>query len=64
MTGDHAEIAEYLRTLLEHESRCEVEDCPSCETLRGICEMIRGRLFSSPIYPDVKTSAASSGRNG
>src|ERR1035441_263235 len=48
MNGKDAEIAEYLRFLLEHQSRCDLEQCPSCLTLQCIFELVRSRLFSSP----------------
>ena len=57
MNGKDAEIAEYLRFLLEHQARCELEQCPSCLMLQCVCELVRSRLFSSPVYPEVMISA-------
>jgi len=62
MNGKDAEITEYLRSLLEHQGQCELEQCPSCLTLRRIFELIRSRLFSSPVYPEVMISATSTVR--
>ena len=59
MNGKDAEITEYLRFLLEHQGQCELEPCPSCLTLQCIFELIRSRLFSSPVYPEVMISATS-----
>src|ERR1035437_5449787 len=59
MNGKDAEITKYLRFLLEHQGRCELEQCPSCLTLQCIFELIRSRLFSSSVYPEVMISATS-----
>ena len=59
MKGKDAEITDYLRFLLEHEGQCELEHCPSCLTLQCVFELIRSRLFSSPVYPEVMISATS-----
>ncbi len=58
MSGEDDEIAKYLRSLLDHASECSREDCPSCQTLRGAFELIRNRLFSSPVYPQVMLATA------
>jgi len=60
MKGEDAELAGYMRSLLEHARECEVEACPSCQRLHAIFELIRNRLFNSPIYPDVMLAADSS----
>ncbi len=51
MDGGHAEIAEFLRSLLEHSRKCDADDCGHCGTLRGILGDIRSRLFASSGYP-------------
>jgi len=60
MNGKDAEITEYLRFLLEHQGKCESQQCPSCLTLQNIFELTRNRLFSGPVYPKVMSSATSS----
>jgi len=57
MNGDDTEIVEYLRGLLDHRSKCKDENCASCMTLRGICELVKKRLFTSPFYPELASSA-------
>jgi len=64
MNGDDPEIAEYLRFLLEHRGQCELAQCPSCLTLRSVFELIRNRLFSGPVYPEVMISATSASQHG
>jgi hypothetical protein len=59
MNSNEAEIAEYLQSLLDHSGDCESEDCPTCQKLHGIFEVIKNRLFSSPVYPEVMAAAAS-----
>jgi len=59
MNSDDAEIADYLRSLLDHGRKCHREECPACRTLHGIFEVIRKRLFTSPVYPEVLAAAAS-----
>ncbi len=51
MNGDDAEIAYYVCSLLEHGDECDSEDCPLCATLHSVLELIRTRLFGSPLYP-------------
>ena len=58
MSRDDAEIARYLRFILEHQEQCDVEECPSCLMLRSIFQQIRTRLFSGPIRQEVAVSAA------
>jgi hypothetical protein len=59
MNGKDTEIAEYLRFLLEHQARCALEQCPSCLTLQRVFELVRSRLFSSLVYPEVMISTTS-----
>jgi hypothetical protein len=59
MDGNEEEIAEYLQLLLDHGRDCESEDCPTCQKLHGIFEVIQNRLFTSPVYPEVMAAAAS-----
>ncbi len=57
MGNDDSEIAAYLRGLLEHYSECELDNCPSCQILQGIFELVKGRLFTSPLFPEVMVSS-------
>ena len=59
MIGDDNEIAEYVQSLLEHGIECESQDCPSCHSLQSIFEIVRARLFSSSLYPEVAISGIS-----
>jgi hypothetical protein len=62
MNRDDAEIASYLRLLLEHQEQCDTEQCPSCLTLHGIYQQIRTRLFSDPVPVKAGDSAVSAAR--
>jgi hypothetical protein len=44
------EIVAYLRFLVDHESQCDLEVCPVCSTLTGICELAGSLLFSIRFY--------------
>jgi hypothetical protein len=57
MNRDDAEIANYLRFLLEHQERCHLEQCTSCLTLQGMFQQIRARLFSGPIHAKAAVAA-------
>ena len=57
--GDDSEIAKYIQGLLDHHIGCELDDCASCRTLHGILELVRRRLFTSPLFPEVMVSSAS-----
>jgi len=63
MNRDDAEIANYLRFLLEHQERCALEQCPSCLTLQGIFQQIRTRLFSGPMHSMVAVPATSTAQS-
>jgi hypothetical protein len=60
MTGNEYELTEYLQRLLEHAKECDLEGCAPCLTVHGILELIKNRLFSSLVYPEVTISAAAS----
>ena len=64
MNRDDAEIAEYLRFLLEHQKRCALDRCSSCRALQGIFQQIRARLFSGPLYAEAAVSATSTFQSG
>jgi hypothetical protein len=63
MSRDDAEIAKYLRFLLEHKDRCDMEQCPSCLMLQSIFQQIRTRLFADPIRAPVAVAATSTARS-
>jgi hypothetical protein len=44
MDGDD-EIMDYLQSLLDHEIDCNLNGCPLCLTLQGVCRIVRKRIF-------------------
>ena len=63
MSGEDSEITNYLQTLIDHIGQCDCDDCPTCGTLQGILEIVKNRLFSSPVYPESRIAAAASRTN-
>jgi hypothetical protein len=59
MIRDDIEIAEYVQFLLDHGIECEAQDCHWCHTFRNIFEIVRTRLFTSSLYPEVAISGIS-----
>jgi hypothetical protein len=53
---DTDEIRQYLDALIEHQASCTVEHCSSCASFWQILELIRRRIFSAVIFPDVMIS--------
>jgi hypothetical protein len=51
------EVADYLRSLLQHRSGCDKEVCEICATLQGICELLKHRIFFGTVE-EVHDSAA------
>jgi hypothetical protein len=50
------EIRDYLQSLLEHEADCQTEHCPLCAALEGVLDLVRRRIFSGPVFPEVMIS--------
>jgi hypothetical protein len=63
MSGEDTEIANYLRTLIDHVGQCDCDDCPTCGKLQAILEIVKNRLFGSLVYPERMISAAVSRTN-
>ena len=47
----HDEIREYLRHLLDHQGKCQIENCATCRVARNVYELIRSQIFSVRDYP-------------
>jgi hypothetical protein len=50
MTGQNAEVAEYLGYLLAHARECRAEACRDCVTFHTILDGMKARLFFSNVY--------------
>jgi hypothetical protein len=48
MDGDD-EIMDYLQSLLDHELDCDLDACPVCGRLRGVCNVVRQRIFEGSL---------------
>ena len=58
MDGDD-EIIDYLQSLLDHEFDCDLDACPVCGRLRGVCKIVRQRIFEGSLQKsELKVLAA------
>jgi hypothetical protein len=53
------EIREYLHHLLDHQGKCTIENCATCQIALNVYELVRSRIFSVGQYSGVANHAAS-----
>ena len=41
------EVVAYLRSLIDHYEDCVLENCAECAVVRGACDYLRSRIFTS-----------------
>jgi hypothetical protein len=53
------EIREYLHHLLDHQGKCTIENCGTCQIALNVYELVRSRIFSVGQHSGVANHAAS-----
>ena len=51
------EMREYLHHLLDHEGKCTIENCATCQIALNVYELIRLRIFLIREYPGPANNA-------